>query len=410
MPRHLRPIFAALALIAAMASAATTSLTWDTLPALPPAAGQTEQPGVASPFVGVHQGALIVAGGANFPDKRPWEGGAKVWWDDIWVLENVSGLTAGWVGDKTFKLPRRIAYGISVSLPEGVVCVGGNDAERCYADVFLLSWDVRDRTVQTTPLPSLPEPLTNMAGALVGRTLYVAGGQHVMKGAVPSAVFWALDFSQRDSPTGFKWMKLPSWPGPARVLAVAAAQGPPRREKFFLFSGRLPQPGGATRLLGDAHEYDPLTRAWRTLSPIGGLGVSVMAGTAAPVGSDEVLVFGGDRGDQFLKLEAHDLAIEQLRQKLAGATAAERTAFEREIDNRLEAKRTIYVSHPGFGREVYAYDTRRDAWRVVGQSPFAPQVTTLAVKADGSIVIPSGEIRPGVRTPEVVRARPGLSK
>jgi N-acetylneuraminic acid mutarotase len=274
--------------------------------------------------------------------------------------------------------------------------------------VFLLSWDARDRTVRTTPLPSLPEPLTNMAGALVGRTLYVAGGQHVMKGAVPSAVFWALDFSQRDRPAEFKWVKLPSWPGPARVLAVAAGQGPPRREKFYLFSGRLPQPGGATRLLGDAYEYDPLTRVWRTLAPIGGLGVSVMAGTAAPFGSDEVLVFGGDRGELFLKLEAQDLAIEGLRQKLAGATAMERAALEREIDNRLEAKRTLYVGHPGFGREVFAYDTRRDAWRVVARSPFEPQVTTLAVKVGGHIVIPSGEVRPGVRTPEVVRVRPLL--
>ena len=70
-------------------------------------------------------GALIVAGGANFPDKMPWDGGAKVWWGDIWVLENFSRLTPSWVRDRTFKLPRRIAYGISVSLPEGVVCVGG---------------------------------------------------------------------------------------------------------------------------------------------------------------------------------------------------------------------------------------------------------------------------------------------
>lgn len=409
MPRHLRLVLPAFALITAMSHAAVTSLTWDTLPALPPAAGQTVQPGVASPFVGVQGDVLIVAGGANFPGERPWDGGAKVWWDDIWVLENFSRLTPTWVRDRTFKLPRRIAYGISVSMPEGVVCVGGNDAERCYADVFLLSWDAGARTVRTTPLPPLPEPLTNMAGALVGRTLYVAGGQHVMKGAVPTTVFWALDFSKREQPAGFQWVKLPPWPGPARVLAVAAAQGPPRREKFYLFSGRLPQPGGATRLLSDAYEYDPLTRVWRTLAPVGGLGLCVMAGTAAPFGSDEVLVFGGDRGELFLKLEAHDLAIEGLRQQLAGATAPERAALEREIENRLETKRPLLIGHPGFAREVLAYDTRRDAWRVVALSPFEPQVTTLAVKVDGYIIIPSGEIRPGIRTPEVVRVRPMVS-
>src|SRR5947207_2584315 len=66
---------------------AAAELEWSPLPPLPPAAGQVKQPGVASPFVGVQGNALIVAGGANFPDKMPWEGGAKKWQDDIWILE-----------------------------------------------------------------------------------------------------------------------------------------------------------------------------------------------------------------------------------------------------------------------------------------------------------------------------------
>jgi hypothetical protein len=35
----------------------------------------------------VSNGALIVAGGANFPDKAVWEGGRKHWYDNIFVLE-----------------------------------------------------------------------------------------------------------------------------------------------------------------------------------------------------------------------------------------------------------------------------------------------------------------------------------
>ena len=51
---------------------------WDQLPALPNAVG------VAGPFVGMHQDALIVAGGANF-QPPVWESG-KVWHDRIHVL------------------------------------------------------------------------------------------------------------------------------------------------------------------------------------------------------------------------------------------------------------------------------------------------------------------------------------
>jgi N-acetylneuraminic acid mutarotase len=188
---------------------------------------------------------------------------------------------------------------------------------------------------------------------------------------------------------------------------VAAGQRSPNGEEFYLFSGRVQQAGRRTELLRDAFAFDPKTRSWRTLPKIGGgNGASVMAGMAAPIGSDEVLLFGGDRGDLFLELESHDLAIEEARRKLANATATERSAIERQIEERLAAKRKIYGSHPGFGREVFAYDTRSNAWRVVTRSAVEPQVTTFAVKWGEAIVLPSGEVRPGVRTPKIVRAIP----
>src|SRR5258706_11279560 len=103
MPRFFSSMLAAVVLAGPISRAETMSLSWEALPALPPAGGQAKQPGVASPFVGVHGDSLVVAGGANFPEKMPWDGGAKVWWDDIWVLENLSGNSPRWVTDKTFK-------------------------------------------------------------------------------------------------------------------------------------------------------------------------------------------------------------------------------------------------------------------------------------------------------------------
>ena len=79
---------------------------------------------------------------------------------------------------------------------------------------------------------------------------------------------------------------------------------------------------------------------------------------------------------------------------------------EEAIEERLEAKRKLYATHPGFGREVLAFDTRANTWRVAGRSPWAPQVTTVAVKIGAAIVIPSGEVKPGIRTAEIVRVGP----
>ena len=46
-------------------------LNWSQLPLLP------NQFGVGGPNAGVHNGALIVAGGANFPNGPPWQVGDK---------------------------------------------------------------------------------------------------------------------------------------------------------------------------------------------------------------------------------------------------------------------------------------------------------------------------------------------
>jgi N-acetylneuraminic acid mutarotase len=227
-----------------------------------------------------------------------------------------------------------------------------------------------------------------------------------VKDAKPASVFWALDLSKRSRPEEFRWIELPTWPGVARIVPVAAAQRTKNGEEFFLFSGRVQQAGQRTQILRDAYAFNPKTRTWRTLPAIGGgAGVSVMAGTAVAVGENEILLFGGDRGDVFLELETHDVAIAAARAKLNSAAAEMRVAIEREIDARLRAKRKIYDTHAGFGREVFAYDTIRDTWRVAGESPFPPQVTTTAVRWRDAIVIPSGEVRPGVRTPSVVRAK-----
>ena len=53
---------------------------WEPLPSLP------EPLGYAGSFSGVGRGALLVAGGANFPDRPPWEGGTKTWTDRVFLL------------------------------------------------------------------------------------------------------------------------------------------------------------------------------------------------------------------------------------------------------------------------------------------------------------------------------------
>ena len=94
--------------------------------------------GLGGPFAGCHGEALIVAGGANFTSAA--SSGDLRW-------------TSG------FALSRPLAYGACASTSAGVVCVGGNDADRVFADAFVLSWRPETAALAQTPLPpSAPGP------------------------------------------------------------------------------------------------------------------------------------------------------------------------------------------------------------------------------------------------------------
>jgi N-acetylneuraminic acid mutarotase len=54
----------------------------------------------------------------------------------------------------------------------------------------------------------------------------------------------------------------------------------------------------------------------------------------------------------------------------------------------------------GFPGSVLAYDPAQDRWLEAGTTP-APRATLPCVSWRGGFVLPSGEMRPGVRSPEV---------
>ncbi len=117
--------------------------------------------GLAGPFAGVSNGALVVAGGANFPDKMPWEGGVKTWHDAAYVLESKNGR---WRSG--YRLPRALAYGLSLNTKDGVLCIGGNDSQHVFADVFLMQWDRGELLYRK--LPDLPTPVAGPAVRYLG--------------------------------------------------------------------------------------------------------------------------------------------------------------------------------------------------------------------------------------------------
>lgn len=322
-------------------------LQWKELPPLP------DKVGFAGMVAGVSDNELLAAGGANFPDLN----GPKVYHDTIYVLDKPDGKwkVAG-------KLKRPLAYAVSVTHNDRVICVGGENDTETYAKVFALKWS--NNKIEIEDLEPLPMPCTNSCGALIGDKLYVAGGirEHSTKATKALKVFWSLDLSApRDQQ---KWKKLPTWPGPERMLAVAASQS----DKFFLFSGAqlIEKEGKPERIqpyLRDGYSFDPKKEKWTKLDTVMPRATVAAPGPAITLGQSHIVIIGGD-------------------DKIRPAQ-----------------------NHPGFLEDVLVYLPVTNVW--TSDKPLSKgtsRVTAPIVQWKDTHVVISGEMRPRVRSPKVFSA------
>jgi SSS family solute:Na+ symporter len=314
-------------------------LEWKPLPELP------SELGVAGPFTGVHNDTLIVAGGANFPEPV-WEN-PKVWHDTIYTLT----LDPDGKWKQAGKLPRAIGYGACVSVPEGVICIGGNDEDQVYGNAFILK---SDGTLVN--LPSLPEPNCYGAAAVLGDFVYLTGGTRQLSLDTATKTFLRLNWKGPSA----KWEKLPTWQGAARAFHSLVAQHNGKSDCLYLLGGRYEDENGQVVVSQDVWEFNP-DSGWRQRSS---MPVGLSAGTTAAIGQSHIFTLSGDDGANFGRAD-------ELKDK-----------------------------HPGFLKEIYVYHTITDTWIQDGKMP-ANQVTTQAIPYKDGVILASGEVRPRVRTKAV---------
>ena len=343
--------------------------------------------GLAGVFTGVNNNVLLMAGGANFPNGTPWNGGEKKYWDAVLVLEKSRNGKFAWVNAKTRHLKQAIAYGASTTIADGVVCAGGETAQSGISkEVFIMQWDAVAKDVLFRDLPSLPIPLANACITSIGKTIYIAGGETT--GSV-SAGFFMLDLGAAHP----QWETLPPMPV-AMSHSVAVTQSNGSYPCVYVMGGRSATASGISELHNTALCFDPQIKQWKTLHPIGDgkETTTLSAGTGVSIGTNNILLIGGDKGNLFHKIETFNADIAK------AATEAGKQQLQKE-------KLELLNNHPGFSKDVYLYNTVDDSWYRIGELPFYGQVTTTAVKWGNDIFIPSGEIKPGVRVPVVTMGK-----
>ena len=252
--------------------------------------------GVAAAFAGVADSRLVVAGGCNFPEKPAAEGGQKRFYADIFALDLSD--SHGWF--KLGELPKPLAYGATVAVPEGLVCIGGTaDGKSSENGVFLLVF--KDGKVETKPLPALPVGLDQHAATYDNGTIYVAGGQ---TDGEPNKAVFGLEYGKNAK----KWTEMfPKTDNEARLQPCLVVQNGEIGQELYLFGGFDPatkkcsEAGIAWNLKTKTSKIIPQKPTPNTqqsspiFPPVGGSegGFSLVGATALPCGANNILFFGG---------------------------------------------------------------------------------------------------------------------
>jgi cyclically-permuted mutarotase family protein len=356
-------------------------------PALPNANG------LNGAFIGVHNNALIVAGGTNFPGKPVWEGGKKKWYNTIYVLTKTSGKSQWQTAD--IALAKPIANGVTIATNKGLLCIGGDNDGNTFKDVFLLKWNVYNKQVEIENLPPMPVSLSNMGGTQIGNMVYIVGGTEV-KNEKTTANFLTFNLDQVLKRKIYTWEKQPDFPGGDRMQPIVVGQSSGHEGAVYLFSGLAYDPAQkpAYKMLSDVYEYNILQKKWQRKQDAPSNGTPGVSGgymAAAAVikeGDSHILIFGGAGGEkQFLTQR-----MELTNQK------------NPENASETEKKQAELLKNSRFSRSIWSYHTITDTWVNKGDVPEDMPIVTNAVEWEGGLLIPGGEISPGVRTNKVLRA------
>lgn len=338
--------------------------------------------GFAGAINGISNNALIVTGGANFQDKMPWEGGKKHYSKEIHVLQNTNN-QYHWNKKVTSTLPEPIAYSGITTTKFGVLYVGGENENGLSNQCYLLNWNADKEEVETKNLPDFPFAITNIALTNIDNIVYAIGGDQAKNS---SDLFFSIDLSS----TNPEWISLPKLPF-ALANAVAVVQKDKEGTNIYVVGGRTKTASGISDLHNTTLAYNIKKQIWENRATIcdGKNTMNFSAGAGVAVGDHSIVIVGGDNGTTFHKIETF---LSQIAQSNS----------EEEKTRLITEKNKLNTTHTGFFNGVLLYNTLTNKWSKIDELPFLAHVTTTATIWNDKIVLSNGEIKPGIRTPDVM--------
>ncbi len=342
-------------------------ITWKDAGVLPASAKGKGNFGLSGVVAGALNQQIIIAGGNNFPEGYPWDGGVKKYFDQVFVYD-VKGDTII-LADSSVRLPSKVAYAAVAGLHNGIFYAGGENEKGPLTNVYLIQKNSKNGLVIIS-WPDLPEALTNAVAVATSNAVYVLGG--ATKNGVSDKV-WAIYLN--DIKAGWKYIS--TMPQPTAFAAAVFAQG-----QVYIMGGRKKGTDGISEIYNQVFAWNIANNSWSKKAPL----PDVLSAATAVALPDQILFIGGDKGVVF-----HE--VEMLASKIAKTN-------DLVVKNNLtEIKNKLQQTHPGFSKDILAYNLTTNTWRSFAQLTVVAPVTTYAFIFNHKIILPAGEVKPGVRTP-----------
>ena len=321
--------------------------------------------GVSACYAASTESELLIAGGCNFPDTPASEGGKKVYYNGIY--KTVTDTPFSW--EKVGELPEPSAYGVSVTHNGHWYILGGMNSEGSLKSVY----SIEIATNRVERLPSLPCAIDNATGTICNNILYIIGGNADGKA---STRCFALDIE-----TSASWHEIPSIPEQPRVQPVCAAAG----GYIYVWGGFSPKTKDHIAIVHcDGLRYDIANSKWEHIGNImiGEETITLSGGIAINIDDTNIIACGGVDKEIFLD------------------------AISGRYD--LVAKKD-YMYKPAewyrFNNKLMLYDTNKKCWEVVASDSRFSRAGAQLVKQGDILYQIGGELKPGIRTPEIYRIK-----
>lgn len=319
--------------------------------------------GFAGMFAGVLGGKLWAGGGSQW-DKPHWLNGRKRFSDRIYVLDNPDG---NWTAVSD-RLPQPAGHFATATDEGRVFVLGGVSSEGCLSASFVGT--LENGRLRWLPLPDLPSSVGYGAAAVVAGRVYVIGGLRHPSDRAAQAEVWSLPVTP--APAAREgWRREPDLPSGGVFIAAAGGLG----AELFVVGGLGIDASGNYLPRDTLGIFSVTTRTWRSGASL----PEPRAGAATPCFSEDARRFF-----------------------LIGGYASIFSGESRD--------------HPPFAAQTYVYGVAEDRWYngpelpvtpvsdrdAAGDRGPSPMIAAPAVSWHGQAVVVSGEVRDGVRSPQVL--------